>query len=217
MIEHLVDALLAREQIMLLLGGIALVLLGGIFAADHVYWRMRARRYTGTLIGVRERSGRGRQSHAVYFPVVQYTNEAGETITAETDTGSSSLKDKIPGGRVTLLVRHGKPREGRILGHIGLLFGLIFAAVGTLLGALALTQYAVNAWTFIVGVLLVAVLCVLGLWKLAKSERLETAQEFSARKYEERLKQKQAMPLLDMEEMREPARQHRSWDCWGSP
>jgi len=202
MLEHLIDALLAREQIILLLGGIGMVLLGGIFIADHWFWRLCAARYPGTLIGVREKHPQGRTGNSVYFPVIEYTNEAGDRVTAETDTGSSGLADKVPGSPVTLLIREDKPREGRILGYTGLVFGLIFAAVGTVLGSIALTAYAVTAWTFIIGVLLVAVLLALGLWKLARAEQLETGREFSARKYRERLEKKQAMPLLKMEEIR---------------
>jgi len=202
MLEHLVDALLAREQITLLLGGIGMMLLGGVFIADHVFWRLRAARYPGTLIGVREKAARGRSGNRVYFPVVEYMNETGERIIAETDSGSSTLADKIPGTRITLLIRKGRPLEGRILGHTGLVFGLIFIAIGTVVGCIALRDYDVTAWTFIIGVFLVACLAALGLWKLARLEQLETGQEFSARKYRERLERKRALPLLRMEDIR---------------
>ncbi len=47
MIENLFDILLAREQVMLLFGGIFMVLLGIVFIADHYWWRMHATRYLG--------------------------------------------------------------------------------------------------------------------------------------------------------------------------
>jgi len=202
MIENLVEALYAREQVILLLSGIGVTLLGGAFIADHIYWRMRARRFSGTLVGVREKIAQGQSSSSLYFPVVEYQNEHAERILCETDTGSSSLSDKIPGRRVTLLVQAGKPLEGRILGVTGLVFGLIFIVIGVALGSIALTQYRLSAWTFVVGVAILAALAFMGLRQLAASEQLETGRSFSARKYQERLEDKQALPLLGAEELR---------------
>lgn len=202
MIEHLVEALLAREQVILLLGGIGMTLLGGVFIADHVYWRMRARRFPGTLVGAREKISPGQSSSSVYFPVVEYRDEHGERILCETDTGSSSLADKIPGRRVTLLVRTGKPFEGRILGITRLIFGPLFIVVGVVLGSIAVTQYQLSAWSFVVGVAILVTLALVGLKQLAASEQLETSRSFGDRKYQERLDEKRSLPLLAADELR---------------
>lgn len=201
MLEQLVEALLAREQVILLLSGIGMVMLGGIFIADHVYWRLRARRFTGTLVGVREKIGQGAFSH-VYFPVVEYLNERAERIFCETDTGSSSLADKVPGRRVTLLVQAGKPLEGRIVAMTGLIFGLIFILVGVVLGSIALNQYQVSAWSFIVGVVVLAALSFVGRRKLVANKQLDGDQSFGYRTYQERLAEKQSLPLLRADRLR---------------
>lgn len=202
MIEHLVEALLAREQVILLLGGIGMTLLGGVFIADHVYWRMRAQRFSGTLVGVREKIPPGQSGSSVYFPVVEYRDERGERMLCETDTGSSSLADKIPGRRVTLLVQAGRPSEGRILGITRLIFGAIFIAVGLVLGSIAVTQYQLSAWSFAVGVAILATLAIMGLKRLAAAEQLETGRSSGDRKYQERLDEKQSLPLLEADDLR---------------
>jgi len=202
MIEHLVEALLAREQVILLFSGIGMTLLGGIFIADHVYWRLRARRFSGTLVGVREKISHGQASTSVYFPVAEYRDERGERILCETDTGSSSLTDKIPGRRVTLLVQTGKPFEGRILGITRLIFAAVFIVVGVVLGSIAVTQYQLSAWSFVVGVAILAALALMGLKRLAAGEQLESGRSFGERKYQERLDEKRSLPLLGADELR---------------
>jgi len=202
MLEHLVEVLLAREQVILLLGGVGMILLGGVFIADHVYWRMRARRFTGTLVGVREKKMEQSASGSVYFPVVEYLNERAERIRCETDTGSSSLADKVPGRRVSLMVQTGRPLEGRIVAITRPVFGSIFIAVGVVLGSIALSQYRASAWSFVVGVAMLATLSFMGLRKLAASKQLEGEQSFSDQKYRERLAERQSLPLLRADELR---------------
>jgi len=201
MIENLFDILLAREQVILLFGGIFMVLLGILFIADHYWWHMNAARYRGTLVGVRESPARSKQSNNVYFPVVEYQDAKGESIRAETDTGSSALADKIPGRQVTLLVMPEKPQETRIRGFIGLVFGIIFTVIGILLGAVALTQYAINSWTFVVGVILLFILLFWGIGKLAGREEKDTFRERRVKRYRKRLEEKQSLPFLGREEI----------------
>jgi len=152
-------------------------------------------------VGVREKITLGQSSSSPYFPVVEYRNDRAERILCETDTGSSSLADKIPGRHVTLLVQTGKPLEGRILGITGLVFGLIFIVIGVVLGSIALTQYRISAWTFAAGVAILAALAFMGLRKLAGRDQFETDRSFSDRKYQERMEEKQALPLLGADEL----------------
>lgn len=200
MLEYLFKILLAREQAYLFAGGFILVLLGGVFVADHIYMRLRGRRVKGRLVGVREKIPASERGNTIYYPVVEYTDDHGENVQAETDAGSSGLADKIPGKQVKLLIQPGKPQEARIMGITRLVFGAIFMCAGLVLAGIALTQYDINIWTFIIGVLLLIALGSWGLYKLSGKQSQSTDAGIPDTGYEKRLKENRALPMLGPDE-----------------
>ena len=200
MLESLFKILLAREQATLFIGGLILVLLGGVFVADHIYMRLRGKRFKGRLIGVREKAPDSGRGNTIYYPVVEYMDDYGENVQAETDVGSSGLANKIPGKRVNLLIQPGKPHEARIMGITRLVFGAIFVSIGLLLAGIALTQYNINVWSYIIGVVILIALGLWGLYKLSGKQSQSTDVGVTDTGYEKRLKENRALPLLGPDE-----------------
>jgi len=203
MLEDLIDIFYAREQVMLLLGALGLILLGGALIVDFVMMRLKARSYRGKICGAREQSVSSTKAGRVYFPVVEYTDESGLRRQAETDAGSSGLADKAPGRTVRLLVVPGRPHEARITGYSRLVFSGIFIASGILLGGFAAANYAVNPWTYIVGLVILGALGGMGARKLIimKGQGGEPGPPDKDNKYKERLKEKQSLKFIGPEEL----------------
>jgi hypothetical protein len=106
---------------------------GSYLLGNALLWRVRAKRMSGTLIGVRQR-GQG-----WYCPVYRYTDETGRTIEATTKSASSTLTDKQTGSSRPLLILANQPEIVReatsnyfvaIAGVAFVVFGLMMASPG---------------------------------------------------------------------------------------
>ncbi len=153
MLENTIDILLAREQTGLLLAGFALILLGGAILADYLLALKNRVKLKGKIIGLRQESGKVNRENAVYFPVIEYISAAGKKIQAETDSGSSTLTNKIPGTEASILVNPEEPYEVRLTGFTRPVLAAIFLITGFVLIFLAASQYDFTFWTILIAVL----------------------------------------------------------------
>lgn len=204
--ELLATTMMAWNQVALFCGALLLLLLGGVIVADFIYWRVRAQRFNGVITGIRR--GQGSSQRAIYYPVIAYSTLDGETITADTDSGSSSLANKIPGRKVSVMVLPRDVETARIKSTIWGVIGTLIAAFGVGLLTVAIDFSEINGTT----VVIVAILLVWGFYKLKasikpKSQRQDKA-DFRARKKSERQAKRQAMPLLNKQEVMQILNEH---------
>jgi len=197
MLEHFVDITLAREQTGLFFAGLALVLLSGAVLSDYLLTLKNSVRLPAKLIGVREKPGVSNSGNPVYFPVVEYITPNGKKVTAETDGGSSSLTDKIPGSNVTILAKPDQPNEVRITGIVRPVFSLIFLVTGFLLATIAISQYNVTFWSLLTGTIVLAVAVP---WIFRRLTEKDSGHPLSAKSYQQRVKEKKTLKLLAQDE-----------------
>lgn len=152
----------AWNQAGLMIGALLLVGLGGGLIADWFYKRKKGRRCEATIVGVREEGN-------VYYPVVEYySREKADTIRAETNVGSSSLKGKEPGTKVNILVMPGKEDKATIDNKVILTVGVILMIPGFVLGYIALAKYDFSIWSIILPIVLIAALGMTAMKKLGR-------------------------------------------------
>jgi len=98
---------------------------GGLVLGSSVYWRFRARRVTGTVVGVRQVHGNA------YSAVYEYTDALGRTMQATSTTATPRLRDKRTGARVHLMVFADHPdRVQEVNSYIVDLAGAVFFGLG---------------------------------------------------------------------------------------
>jgi hypothetical protein len=194
MLENTIDILLAREQTGLLLAGFALILLGGAMLADYLLTLKNRMKIKGKIIGLREKSGKGNRENSVFFPVIEYISTAGKKIQAETDSGSSTLTNKIPGTEVYILVNPEEPCEVRLTGLTRPVLTSIFLIAGFLLIFLAASQYDFTFWTLLIVAIAVSVL-VPRLFRQLTAK--ESKHALSEKSYKERVLEKRQLNEVD--------------------
>ena len=144
------EARAALDQAALLLGAGFIAGGGALLAGNRLYWRLRARSVSGTVVGVR---ALGR----LYYAVYRYQSRAGKRAEATADVGAGASPKLATGRRVRLLALRKYPDRVaeagihplEIVG--GVLFGVATVAVG-----MALTAWPVTpvTWVLLAGVLM---------------------------------------------------------------
>lgn len=139
-----VQALSAWEQAGFLLAGSFLAGLGALLLGIRIYWRLRATRVPGKVIGVRKpRKG-------MYYPVYRYTPASGGRIEATSVSGSSWTSGMETGRSVPLLVFEQHPdRVAEADSQAAEIIGGILATVGGVIIYIALTAWPVTSITWI--------------------------------------------------------------------
>jgi Protein of unknown function (DUF3592) len=145
----LAAALSAWQQAGLLLAGSFLAGLGALLLGNRIYWRLRAVRVSGKVIGVREAEKR------TYYPVYRYTLPKGGRIEAASVTGRNWTSGMETGRSVPLLVFEQHPdnvaeADSRLVEIIG----GILTAVGAAILYVALTAWPVTSitWLMLTGI-----------------------------------------------------------------
>ncbi len=190
---------MAWNQIGLMIGGLVLILIGGAILGNFAYWRMKAWRFTATIVGVRVEPGSKDQN--IYYPILEYMTPDGQTVEATADGGSSLLGNKIPGKRVRILVMRSDPETVRIKGYFLPILGviLLLPGLGLMVAGLRLAEF--NIYTLVVGL---AFLGYIG-FKISKfikpKDAWENVSEFQQRKSDERKEKRAAMKILDKAEI----------------
>jgi hypothetical protein len=118
---------------------------GGLLLCNGLYWRLRAQRVSGTVIGVR-RGPSGKTYHAVY----RYADALGRAVEATSTGGSARLQDKRTGSMVHLLVFADRPQTIREANsYIVEIAGAIFLGLGLWAWHLAVPAWSVGRITWI--------------------------------------------------------------------
>lgn len=186
----------ALNQVVFIIVGLVLVLIGGALVYDHRSWVHKAKRVTGTVVGLRVDDSDS-DGTAIYYPVVEYVGPQGDTIRAESDSGSSSYIKKKPGMRVTVFVMPDKPEVFRFRGNLFLTGGIILSLVGTGICAAAFIFYEFTLYTLVIGAMFL-------LWGVVKFRKhikprgeWEKAARFVDCKREEFMAERAELEFLD--------------------
>lgn len=165
------DGIHAFNQVGLFFGALVCLGLAGLILGHSLYWRLHARRATGTVIGVIERGG-------LYTPVYRYTLPDGETHEAKSDTSSDSPRGKETGRVVSLLISPHDPAQAQeATSYLSEAIGLVLTIPGVCLGYTALTAYPVTWMTWVMAAVLLIYLAERGHRILIpKGQRLSIAQ-----------------------------------------
>jgi hypothetical protein len=118
---------------------------GVLLIGREIYWRLRALRVEGTVIGVRE------ESPMMFYSVYRYISLSGEIIEATSSVASGSTRGRETGRTVKLLVFAERPDEvneaNSAISGIG---GAVLLLGGSWPLYAALTQWPVNTFTWLV-------------------------------------------------------------------
>lgn len=143
MFQLIFSALSAMNQLAAFAGGLVCWGLGGLLVGNAIYWRLHAVRVEGEVVGVR-RNGNCLSS------VYRYTSAAGATIEATSLEGSSSVRGRETGRRVSLWVIPEKPDQVQETGnHVFTLIGLVLLGVGGVLFWVAARAWRTGPMTWI--------------------------------------------------------------------
>lgn len=135
MFDMLISGAAAFNQLIAFGAALLCALLGAVLVGNALYWKLRALRVQGELIGVR-------QQGKTYRSVYRYTGPDGHSYEGTSNQGSSSLAGRATGASVALLVMPGdltQVEEAR--SHAWTLIGIVFLATGS-----GLFYYAVHMW-----------------------------------------------------------------------
>jgi hypothetical protein len=136
--DLLFSAMTAWNQTGLFIGGLFCLGVGALLFCNSIYWRLKAERVEGAIIGVRKKDG-------CYFPVYRYTLASGETFEANSHVGSGLVRGKETGRAVPLLVFPDKKDEAEPANsYISEIVGLMLASPGLFLICIALTAWPVT-------------------------------------------------------------------------
>jgi hypothetical protein len=190
------DLIATVQQVMLLLMALVFMAVGGLLLGYEIRTRVRGRRVTGTVVGVREKKPN------VYHSVYRYTLPSGEEVEATSNTGSGLTRGRETGRRVQLFTFADRPNEVSEAGvPLAGLFGGVFFAIGLWPLHVALTNWPVTPLT---GVGLVGVIACIAY--RARGLLIPKGQRKSAREwYAERTRAHQAetaaVPVRQIEEV----------------
>ena len=123
--------------------------IGGLLVGNSVYWRLRAIRVDGQVMGVRQGTKTG---NAVY----RYTLPSGQSHEATSTEGSSSVRGKETGTVVPLLVMAQQPdKVVEARSHIVDVVGVVLFAAGAWILYIAVTSWPFGPMSWIVAAVLV--------------------------------------------------------------
>jgi len=193
--DLIAQAITAWNQLGLLAGGALFGGMGSFLLGNRIYWRLRAIRVSGTIIGVRT------TDNDVHYPVYNYTWPTGETADATSDTGSNRTGGMQTGRIMPLMVFEDNPdKVADADSHVAEILGIILLGVGVCLGYVALTSWPVTKATWLV----LAVLILYGTYRLRvrilSSKERPTLAAWRQKKREEM----RALPVRPIEEILDP-------------
>ncbi len=196
MFDLLIQGTSAFNQAILILAGLICVGLGAVLLGHEIYWRLRALRVQGTIVGVREK-GKG-MFHSVY----RYSLPSGESVEATSTEGSSSTRGRETGKPVELLLFANKPDDvSEARSVIAEVVGAVFILAGLWPLHTALTAWPVTPMTWA----MLVVVCVYAASRIRrhiipKSQRLSVPDWQRARQEKHRA-ELAAAPVRPMEEV----------------
>jgi hypothetical protein len=116
---------------------------GALLIGREIYWRLRALRVEGIVIGVRE------ESHMMFYSVYRFSL-SGESFEATSHIASDSTRGRETGRTVKLLVFAERPDEvSEANSVISGIAGIVLLLAGSWPLYAALTEWPVNAFTWL--------------------------------------------------------------------
>lgn len=195
MLDLIFDGAFAFQQVMALIAALVCLALGGLLFGNWVYWRIRATRVSGTIVGVR-------QKDKFYYTVYSYMLPTGETFEATSDTGYGTMKGQETNRIVPLLVFPEEPLKVTPANSFVMsIVGLVLMAPGFFFLHMALFSYPV---TWLTGVILAAFVLygAMGFRKfiIPKEQRL-APEDWKAQRKAARRKEMESLPIRQMEDI----------------
>lgn len=196
MFDLIFHSMAAFQQVGMLLAGAICFGIGALIIGNALYWRLRAVRVEGTIVGVRNRGG-------YYYPVYRYMLPSGEERESTSSSGSGSAKGMDTGQAVRLMVFADKPDEAQPAGSfLYPVVGLFFLVPGAVFLRMALVLFPVNALTFAMMGLFAAI----GFFKVKKhiipKAQRGTVAEWRAARETEHAKELANSPVKPIEDFR---------------
>ena len=191
------DSIIAYNQVGYMIAAFILIGLGLLIVGNIIYWRTRALRVKGTVIGVRKDG-----SKDIFFPVYRYTMPDGATIEATSDTGSNMLSGMETGAEIDLMVFAKEPEKvspvkAKFLTGVG----LMLLVIGFVFMHVALTAYKITPMTGIMAAAFI-IFIALKIKKIIipKEQRAPSVQAWREKKRAERQSEFSAMQFGKLED-----------------
>lgn len=203
----------AFNQIIIFMVGSVIFIIGAMMIAGHFHTQAKTKKVKARICAVR--AEKRSNDNDMYYPVVEYVDQQGNLIQAESMSGSSILHNKIPDTRLTVLIDPDKPNRFNHDGRVLLIIGAFLGLVGVGICIFSLKAFDFTPFSVLGGVLLL-------LWTGLKIKRnikprdqWEKPNEFMERKYADFLEKRERLTLLDKndvkERLRKQAVQKRKW------
>lgn len=194
------DSLIAYNQVAYMMAAFVLIGLGLLILGNIIYWRTKALRVKGTVIGVRKDN-----SKDIFFPVYRYTMPDGAVIEATSDTGSNMLSGMETGAEIDLMVFAKEPEKvSPLKAKFLTIIGLVLFLMGFVFMYVALTSYKVTPMTGVMGAAFVIYIA-LKIKKIIipKEQRAPSVQAWQEKKREKRQAEFAAMTFGKLEDFLE--------------
>jgi hypothetical protein len=144
LLQLLIDATAALNQAGLFVGAAFFASIGALLLGNRLYWRLRATRVRGTVIGVRA------PRNVLFYAVYRYKLPSGKWMEATSDTGVRESHALITGGKVRLLVFKKHPdRVADAEGHGLEIAGTVFFCIAAAAAGVAMTLWPVTPLTWV--------------------------------------------------------------------
>lgn len=193
----------AYNQICWLAGGLVCFLLGMLCAASVIFEKMTALKVPAKIFAVRSKDEvLQKNKGSMYYSVFEYINQDGNSVLAESNSGSSSLLHRKLGTDIMLYIDPDMPERATRPGLFLPLFSLGLVVIGAGLIYHALTTYPFNIYSVIILLGIIAFVAFKIHIKIQSREpqKKKAAGNFKTRKYEEFLEKRRAIPLLTEEQ-----------------
>lgn len=192
-------------QIGFIFGSLICFLLGALMIYSNYHRNSGDYHVRGRVTGFRSGAGKmgTNPSHdgTIFYPVYEYTDRNGQTIQAESNSGSSAMNPKLIGTTVMIKVNPAIPHRADTSMPIFTIVGAALLLMGSVMFYSAITIYPVNGYTWVMGTTGLLYFA----YKIKKiikpKEQRETKDEFRARIDKEFLEKREAMPLLGRTEV----------------
>ncbi|WP_435641382.1 DUF3592 domain-containing protein [Micavibrio aeruginosavorus] len=195
----MIGLMAAVQQVGWLVAGLFFWFIAFVMILSHIHDRRTKTTYAGNIAALRVR-GDMAKGKAVYYPIVSYTNDAGEVVEAETRHGSSGLAGKLPGRPVRVMPDAHDPRVATIRDGSGVFLALVLWMIGALPIAIGVSQHPVTPYT-------ITVFVAFGAWAVWRVTRMirprhewQSRDEFRRRKAGELLAKRAQCARINRDE-----------------
>jgi hypothetical protein len=195
--EFLFSSIDAWSQTGLILGGLFLFFFALALIGDFLWWQIKSSPYKGTITGLRAKPG---TRNLIYYPIVQYKNNVGETISAEANHGSSFLVNQVPGNEINILIMDSDKQTFRVKSSFWLGTGAFSFVLCFFLFYISFSSYDFTLYTalILVGFFGAAFFKV---QRIISKKGLESVIDFRSKRLAEKKIKREEYPLLGRQQV----------------